>query len=411
MKKFLFSLLLSVAMLCSFGQTGTFNYYRITNAGGTVSVGVSVFPNTIYVYCSSGVVLANNYALNLSALPPVGTRAKLILDLTNLDFNGFTVTVFGWSVSEEQATKLQYYEYTVIKDHTGSSAGVYNFAPLLLDYDNTQQLYGNTIINGTLPLAALEDPIPLSSMDTVTRGRVLVGNSSNALSSLYAAGSAKVLIGDGSDLTSKTVTGDVTISSSAVTTIDSVIVDADIKTGAAIKRQKLATGTASYVCVNTSAGYLTDEQYLLPVRGGTGISTSASTGFPSVSSGTWSVNAITDVRGLDNLSFVTANQGIYYLYFPFAATATNINCRVTSVIAGTDAGSLTLANNSGTVMAGSSLTAGVLTIATSAAFGTGYSSTLTSNNTFTAGQSMQLTTAKTTTGGVLHCDVTYTRTQ
>lgn len=409
MKKLLISFLLTVSILFCFSQVGTFKYYRVTNAGGTVTVPVNEFPNTMYVYCSSGVTLAANYALNISALPPVGSRAKLIIDLTNLDFNGHTVSLFGWTVSEEQATYLQYYEYTVIKDHSGGAIGVYNFAPLLIDYDNPQQIYGNSIIDGTLPLSALDSDIPLSSFDTVGRGRILLGNSTNALSSYYAAGSGKILVGDGSDLKTVSVSGDISLTTTGVTYIDSATIrDSSIATGAAIKWQKLATGTASYVAVTNASGVLTTEQYLQPIRGGTGINTNASTGFATVSAGTWSVGSLTDVRDL-HVSFAASSQGTYYITFPVAVTVTNIEARVETALAATDSATLQIQNDAGTNMTGDNLTSGLLVMAASATTGTGYTSTLTTNNTFTAGQRMRIITNKGTAGGTANIQVTYTR--
>lgn len=409
MKKIFLSSFLFLSIFVS-AQLGTFNYYRITNAGGTVTVPVSQFPNTIYVYCSSGVVLSNNYALNIASLPSAGTRAKLIMDLTNLDFNGHTVSLFGWNVTEGEAEKLQYYEYSVVKDHTGGTIGVYNFAPMLLDPANPQQLDGNSIIDGTLPISALDGAIPITDFDTLGRGRILEGAAAGAVTSYYFGTNAQIGVGNGNDYLSVPVTGDIGITNAGVTSITAgVIVNADVNASAAIAVSKLAALTASKPVSTSAGGVLTTSNYVIPAYGGTGQDFSASTGFETWSGGTASVGAITDVRGLDNLSFVTANQGLYYLYFPFAATATNINCRVTSVVAGTDAGTIDVANNSGTLMTGSALTAGQLTVAASAAFGTGYASTLLTNNNFTAGQSLHLVTAKVTSGGILHCDVTYTR--
>jgi len=57
------------------------------------------------------------------------------------------------------------------------------------------------------------------------------------------------------------------------------IVNADVATAAAIARSKLASGTASYVLINSGAGVMSEEQYLDRTRGGTGITSTAT--FPS----------------------------------------------------------------------------------------------------------------------------------
>lgn len=69
------------------------------------------------------------------------------------------------------------------------------------------------------------------------------------------------------------------------------IVNADVAVAAAIARSKLASGTASYVLINSGAGVMSEEQYLDRTRGGTGITSTAT--FPS--SGTVTTDAGTSV--------------------------------------------------------------------------------------------------------------------
>ncbi len=56
--------------------------------------------------------------------------------------------------------------------------------------------------------------------------------------------------------------------------------DADIKAGANIQRNKLASGTANYVLINDGSGVFSEEQFLDKSRGGAGADMSAVT-FPS----------------------------------------------------------------------------------------------------------------------------------
>lgn len=65
-------------------------------------------------------------------------------------------------------------------------------------------------------------------------------------------------------LTSKTI--------SALTNVITNIANAEIKSGAAIARNKIAAGTADYVVINDGSGNLSQEQQLLESRGGTGTS-------------------------------------------------------------------------------------------------------------------------------------------
>lgn len=102
------------------------------------------------------------------------------------------------------------------------------------------------------------------------------------------------------------------------------------------------------------------------------------------------------------MSFASGLTTTHTLYFPMAVTVAKVRTFVTTAIAGTDAATVTCANN-----AGSAMTGGVVTIPLSSAVATENSATPTTNNTFTAGQKMQLTTAKTTAGGVVNCYVEF----
>lgn len=74
--------------------------------------------------------------------------------------------------------------------------------------------------------------------------------------------------------TNKTFDADGT--GNSITNID----NADIKTGAAIARNKLANGTASHVVINDGSGVMSSEATLAKVRGGTGADNSSVT-FPA----------------------------------------------------------------------------------------------------------------------------------
>lgn len=52
------------------------------------------------------------------------------------------------------------------------------------------------------------------------------------------------------------------------------VVDADVASGAAIARSKIAAGTASQVLINDGSGVFSSEAQLAPTRGGTGVSNS-----------------------------------------------------------------------------------------------------------------------------------------
>lgn len=319
------------------------------------------------------VVLLGNVTIAASGTPTLNQRVTFYNEC-NITLGAFSVTVMGVTMPSSLATKN--YTASFIWDGSVWQGGFLGY----LNEDGWLQ--GTDIEDATITLAKLVN---------LTSAEIIVGNGSNIPTAVLPAGVVAMT------------------NAGVFSYVAGSIVNAAISASANIARTKNAKGTADYVIINDGTGDFSQEAQLAALRGGNGIDNSAATGFPIWAAGVQTVTTLTDVARIDNVSFVTANQGIYYIYFPFACTVTNLNVRVTSVIAATDAGTLTIQNNAGTAMTGNNLTAGVLTVAASAAFGTNYTSTLLTNNTFTAGQNMLITSAKTTSGGVVHIDVTYTR--
>jgi hypothetical protein len=111
----------------------------------------------------------------------------------------------------------------------------------------------------------------------------------------------------------------------------------------------------------------------------------------------------TDIIVVD-VSFETGEQGDYKIKMPYSCTVNEIYARATKAIAATDAGTITPKNNGGTTM-----TSGVITFSASDAFGTAYTVTPSSNNTFAAGELMTLTPAKATAGGKVQLSIKVTK--
>jgi hypothetical protein len=394
MKKFILSLFLSLSILCSFAQAVV--VYSI-DAGGTVTIDVNDVPDIVFL-TTDGSPMPSSFEIQFSTTPVYGTVCKVFTPGV-FDRNGNNLIIFGdLANSSENATMGWVYQVTV--DNTGAI----HQQRLPVDFTDTQLLDGSTIKDGTLGFDALVSEIPLSVMDTLGRGRIIYGKASNVMSSLYAAGNAKLLIGDGTDLGSVAVTGDIGITNAGVTSISSgVIVNADVNSAAAIAFSKMAALTASKAVVTNSSGVITTANQLSAGLGGTAQDFSASTGFQTWSAGTASVGTITESESIW-VSFESGYQCDNKIKMPCAGTITGLYAYAVKDVAGTDNGTIVAKNAAGTTM-----TSGTITFTASDPQGTAYTSTPSTNNTFSAGDVLYFTTAKTTAGGVVELTVTYTR--
>ena len=109
--------------------------------------------------------------------------------------------------------------------------------------------------------------VTLPKLADITRGSIVVGGASNAPALLDAKTSAQVLIGDGTDVKSVAVSGDVTISALGAVAIGArkilaamvglgAIINEHIGANAAIAFTKMAALTASKIPVLNSSGFI-----------------------------------------------------------------------------------------------------------------------------------------------------------
>jgi len=348
-------------------------YYDIDPNGGTVTIDISnLGTNYYFVNSASTITLLAPWIVVFDA---AGFDGSIIPDglaftvsVGGIILNGQTFTINGVSLTDLQALKGRSIQF-----------GYFNGAwrTLILLNDGTADVSGTVLEDGSVTLAKL---VALTSAD------IIVGNSGNVPAAVA-------------------MSGDVTISNTGVTAISAgVIVNADINASAAIAFSKMASLTASKALVSSAGGVVTVANQISAALGGTNIDTSASTGFPIVAAGTWSVGAITEVLLLQ-VSFESGYLGDFKITMPYAGTVTSIYAYATKVIAGTDNGTIVPKNNGGTTM-----TAGTITYTASDARGTAYTATPSANNTFAANDVLTFTTAKTTAGGVVQLSITVTRT-
>lgn len=152
--------------------------------------------------------------------------------------------------------------------------------------------------------------VPRSSLVPAAINTIVVNDSSGNLSTV-----AQILPSQGgTGLNTSALTGVAKVSSGTWSVAN--VVDADVASGAAIGRGKLAAGSANHVIINNSSGVLSSEAQLSTSRGGTGIDLSAVTGILSVNNGAVSSISYSTSAGANSLvqrdgsGNITANQMI-----------------------------------------------------------------------------------------------------
>ena len=99
----------------------------------------------------------------------------------------------------------------------------------------SQSITGDATLNSQGILTINNNSITLDKIADITRGNIIVGGSSNNPQYLDSSGLGKILIGNGTDVQSQNITGDATLNSQGVLTINnnSITLDkiADITRG------------------------------------------------------------------------------------------------------------------------------------------------------------------------------------
>ncbi len=106
-----------------------------------------------------------------------------------------------------------------------------------------------------------------------------------------------------------------------------------------------------------------------------------------------------------DVNFETGELGAYLYNIPFPCTVISIYAYATKAIAAADNGTIVLKNNAGTTM---TVTTPIVFTAADAR-GTAYSSAVTANNSFVAGDKLTVFTAKATAGGKVSVSLTLLR--
>lgn len=259
--------------------------------------------------------------------------------VTNIN-SGINLIFFGTYLTDEEA-------YTKLRIRAIYVNGTWSVGLFPYSIYSQPSLWGSQIKDGTMGANAfLNGKFPIAKLAAlIGEGYMLLGGVDGAISQIDAKGSGKLLIGNGTSVASKSVTGVISIDEDGVTQLTNDSVTSDKVENGAISTSKLDT-------------WLKYEMMSVDV------------------------------------SFETGEQGTNKIKMPYGGTLVEIYGIVTHEIAHNNSGTVTPKNNAGTTMTG-----GTLTFAALDAINTAYTTTPSANNTFVAGDILTFLTAKADAGG------------
>lgn len=186
-----------------------------TNIGGTAPIDVEAGFDTVHIKPSGSITLSSAYNITVSGTPIANTAITFMYggNITTDTSTGKVVTIFGTALTDAQAL----YEGEITAYYDGSAWEIKIYADAESGLSN---LDGGSIVTGSIATAAIaDDAVTNDKLNSMTRGTIKRGGTGNVPEDYDAKTSGQILIGDGTDIKSVAVSGDVTISASGVTTI------------------------------------------------------------------------------------------------------------------------------------------------------------------------------------------------
>lgn len=265
--------------------------------------------------------------------------------------NGNALTIFGYVLSINEALTPTKFEFQFLD-------GAFVLRRYDVDNGTNKYIDGASIYESTIPnIAIATNTLSVNRLANSVRGYLIRALNSGIHQEFAANTAGAVVMGDGTDVVSQAIIGDITLDGAGVATI----------TNGAVTTDELG---AAAVTVAKCAATLNTEAVIIAA------------------------------------SFETGEQGGYKVKLPYACTVLSVYASAVKAIAGTDSGTVVLKNNAGTTM---TVTTPIV-FSASDAFGAAYSSGVTANNTFSADEILTVETAKTTVGGKVLVSLTVLRT-
>ena len=183
--------------------------------GGSVAVSVEDSCDTVHIKPATAITLSSALNITVDGTPISNTEITFIYggNITTDTATGKSVNIFGTELTNAQAA----YEGEIKAYYNGSAWEIKIFPD---GESGLSNLDGSGLVAGSIATAAIaDDAVTNDKLNSMTRGTVKIGGTSNAPTDLDAKTSGNILIGNGTDVASVAVSGDVTISSTGVTTM------------------------------------------------------------------------------------------------------------------------------------------------------------------------------------------------
>lgn len=196
-----------------------YNLIELTAGGGTSSIPIrNPYSHSMIL---GNATMTSGWTVQITGTPQKGHR-EILLYRATMNFNGNTLTIFGKSIP----SYLQSKPFNVEAVYDGSAWQV-NVMPSTIE---TLTVDGSSIvaasIDGSTKLT--DDSVVFTKLEPLAEGEILIGDSSDDASAVFAGGNAKILIGDGTTLNSVAVSGDVAISNAGVVSIQPGVITSDM---------------------------------------------------------------------------------------------------------------------------------------------------------------------------------------
>lgn len=205
-----------------------YNPNSLTVSGSSYTVNLSDLTEEYYISGTSS--LGSNWYFTYTGTPQEAMRCRIFYDAT-VTLGAFHMYFFGVQMPDELADK----DFCVEVIYLNSAFHV--------TFNVDSQDAG---IITTSNIA--DDAVTNDKLANITRGYVKVGGVSNAPTDLNAKSSGYILVGDGTDINSVAVSGDVTLSSAGAVTV----------ANGAITNAKLASLSRGYIKVGNSSNIASD---------------------------------------------------------------------------------------------------------------------------------------------------------